>query len=288
MEHLRYNALDKFKYTAQVKLFGYWKILLSLLFVVVVLAYLFPKKSLVETLINQPYISEVDFYYSLLLMQKDSGHQFDYNDIFNHSAEVITQLKSFITHYKAEEATNDLWFNYIVIRVMASMPKMSQTIKNQAADVMVLYLKVFEKIVDSPQQLRQLGEDALSVHQQVIAFYFYEKFVALDSKQPVQVYARAGEIALWAKYCEKSANYYLLAQHHSTSVEDKRYFYFKALNILVQCDKSARAIELAEQHIQDGLENDALTFQLLVDLAIMANQTAKAQEFLMRYLQLAK
>jgi hypothetical protein len=283
MEHLRYSASADNKIVAESQLFSYWMIFLVLFAVLIILAYLFPGKSLVTTLLNQEYISEVDLHYSLLLTERKNN--ITYSEIHENPALVIQKINQQRLAFKDSGEIDNLWFNYIILRVISYNPMVNKDIKQQATNGMLGFFETFKTLPKTEPQLEQLAKDALAIGQSSWALYFYEQLIVANPNRSVDFYANTGKVALWSKQCIKSANYYFIAQHKTQALIDKRYFYFQALKILFQCDQTSLAIQLADKNI-DGLSSDIQTYEMLIDLAIKGNQPATAQKYLIKLLQL--
>lgn len=281
MEHLRYNASIDREEDKSGLLFDDWMIVLAIIIVVATLILVFPGKSMVNTLQNEDYISEVDLNYSLLLRENTSP-AIRYSDIRQTPATVLTQLDEVL---KQNKPLVDIWFNYIIVRAIAYDADLAPVVKQKADTTMLHYFDALKERKITDQQLDQLARDALSINQSTYALAFYEQLIARNPKRGSVFYASIGRVALWADQCIKSAEYYFTTQHESSSLEDKRLYYFQALKILFQCNQSSIAIRLAEKNI-DGLSNDAQTYQMLVDLAIKGDQPAMAQQYLIKYLEL--
>lgn len=281
MKHLRYTAADEVESKPENQLFSYWLLIAFFLLVVGSLIYLFPGNSLIKTLINQEYLSEADYRYSILLLAANNKNLISYTKINENPSAVIKQFEAMSRAQNLEVR----WLNYIVLKNILYQEKISKPVKLQATQVLVSYLNSFKTAPTSMQQDIQLAVDSLAIDKAPLALYFYEQVIRKNPQQNVYFYAKIGQTALWAKQCVKSANYYLIAQEKSAMLVDKRYFYILALKILFECNEFDLAIELAEKHI-NGLRDDALTYQLLTELAIKANQPAKAQQFVLKLLQL--
>lgn len=285
MGHLRYGVTNKQYGATESELFSWWMVSLAFIIVILSLVAVFPARSLVHTLLNQDYISEVDLYYSLLINKNHNG--VSYADIQNNPLMVINKLDANTTQTTNNNAQRlqSLWFDYIILRVISYNPKFKKDIIQKANEGMLRYFEVFKQQTTSDEQLQQLAHDALAIDNAAYALYFYEQLIARNPNRSVVFYSEVAKVALWAKQCVKSADYYFISQHKTTVLKDKRYFYFQALKTLFQCNQSTLAMELADKNI-DGLSDDIETWQTLIDFAIKADKPAIAQQYLFRFLQL--
>jgi len=285
VDHLRYAATKGRETKSYYRFFSYRIFLMLIASVTFILVFLFPGQSMINTLVNQGYISDVDFRYSLLFLAQSGSSSIKYTDIKKNPLQVIHKLEQALTQFKQTKNLNNLWLNYIVLKVMAFDITLPKAATQQANAVMNSYFANFKTLDNSEQQLKQLAEDALAINQSSDALYFYEQILARNSEQPLYFYSRVAQVALWAKQCERSSELYFIAQHKALAISDKRYLYFTALQILVQCDKAPLAMYMAQQNI-DGLNNDLQTYQMLVDIAIKANQVKIAQQYMLKLLEL--
>ena len=281
MERLRYSATDSNKIQEQGPLFSYWMIFTVLCAVIFIFYFLFPGKTLVNTLLHQATISEVDLSYSLLLRKNNEG--ITITKINKDPLEVIQKLQQSLQD--SNQTMDDLWFNYIILRAIAYNPQQSTAIRQQAIASMLLYFDVFKQLDYSEQQIDQSARDAVAIEKAPYALYFYEKLISLNPERSAAFYLNTAKVALWANQCVKSADYYFITQHKSVSIADKRLYYLHALKILFQCEQSALAISLADKNL-DGLSDDIPTYQALIDLAIKGDQPAVAQKYLFQLLLL--
>lgn len=284
MENLRYSVSNKGNVSSPSQLFSYWLLLFVLLAVIIVLIYLFPGKSLMNTLLNQEYVSEVDIFYSIAL--RDSrGESVTYQEMNEQPLIVINKVNQSLKNYEASDNTNNLWFDYLILRTLAYRPTSNKEVIQLAQQGMINYFNAFKTLNISEGQLNQLAKDALAINQAPQALEFYERLLVLNPKKDMHFYAKVGEVALWAKQCVKSADYYFISEHKAVTLEDKRYFYLLALKILFQCEQSTLALKLAEDNL-NGLAGDYQTYQTLIDLSIKGNQPGMAQKYLFKLLQL--
>jgi len=279
MGHLRYTALDEVEYETGKPLFSNGLLTVLFLLVIAVLIALFPGNSLINMLINQNYISEVDYRYTILL--SSNTNPITYAKINENPSEVVNQLA---TGFK-DQNTQSIWFNYIILKTILYKAATSKQLKRDAIKVMRQYLTAFQSIPITFKQDIELAEDALTINQSSTALFFYEQAIMKDPDQTKYFYAKVAKTALWAKQCVKSSKYYFNAQDRSALITDKRYFFIMALRVLFQCNQFELAIKSAEQHI-DGLSEDPLTYQLLTELAIKANEPSNAMKFVLKLLQL--
>lgn len=284
MEHLRYNALKKFELNTSSALFSFWGIFLASLGIIFVLIFLFPKKPLIETLLSQTHLSSADFHYSVLLLQEKD---ISYSRIQKNPLKAIATFQDALKKDTKQGDPDQIWLNYIILKVLATNKHLPFAVKQAAQKTMVDYFNLFKKEVVAPSYLKNLGEDALEVQQIKYALFFYDKLLSIAPQSNALTYARAGEVAVWAKACEKGAFYYFLAQKQASTLEDKRFFYFKATKTLVQCGQFSLALELADKNI-GALTSDLQTYQMLISLAITSNKPAIAQQYLFQFIQLKK
>lgn len=277
--HLRYTVPDGS--TPEKQLFSYGLVIFIFLLLLAALIFFFPGKSLIKTLINQDYISDVDYRYSILLLTRDRKSPISYSNIKKNPSAALTQLDAMLTNQNSDS----IWLQYTILKTILYQPKLSPQLKEQAVQVLSSYLNRFKTIKTSFKQNVKLAKDALSINQAPLALYFYEAALAIDPKQDLNFYVKVAQTALWANECIKSSDYYFVAQDKSEMISDKRYFFILALKILFECNQFDYALAAAEKHIE-SLREDALTFQLLTELAIKADEPAKAQEFVLKLLQL--
>ncbi|CDZ78067.1 hypothetical protein BN59_02364 [Legionella massiliensis] len=276
MEHLRYTATDQKHKKPDKALFSYQFIAFAFLLVLALLLYLFPGKALFNNLIEQSYISEADFRYSILLLNSDG-----YNEIVENPAAIIKQFNDDADKQDSES----LWLQYIILKYISYQPKLPKEIKLQAEQALAHYLSILQTIPTTVDEEFILARDALAVDQAPLALNFYQQIIEKNPKQDIEFYVQAARVALWAKQCVQSADYYFMAQSMAKTVDDKRYLFITAIKLLFECNKYEEAITAAEKHI-DGLQSDQLTYQILTELAVRADKPAKAQDFVLRLLQL--
>ena len=243
------------------------------------LVVLFPGQNLINALSRQQYISDVDFRYSVLLLDEDI--ELNAEQIKKNPEQVLSKL---ILSTNEQDASKN-WLKYIILKTIAYQPDLNERTKAVAFARLKNYLITFKGQALTAEQNTHLAEDALAIDQAPLALFFYEQAVKTNPNQSVYFYAKAGQTAMWAKQCVKSATYYFTAQKLTESIQDKRYFFILALKTLFQCNEYDLAIQLAEKHL-GTLSQDTQTYQLLTELALKANQTEKAQFFVLKLLEL--
>lgn len=281
MDNLRYSVPNESEVIAPRQLFSYPMCGLIFLAVVAVLVALFPGQRLIHALGEQAYISDVELRYSLLLLARSSEQAIRHKDIKKQPAVVLGILGQGLE----KSTTEMLWVKYIVLKTIFYEPKLPKEVKAEAITVMKKFL---DELMTRPRTISQnklLAADALSIDNSAMALVFYEQILKEQPNQSIYFYARVAATALWAKQCTKSAEYYFMAQQRSVTLDDKRYFFIKALKGLFQCNEYELALQLAAKNI-DGLKHDALTYQILTDLAIKADKPAKAKDFVLKLLEL--
>jgi hypothetical protein len=282
VEHLRYSAIIDSVKKEESRVFPYWLIVLLFLLVLGCLIYLFPGKTLLNTLVNQEYISDADFRYSLLLVKASGDNTINYSNIEKSPTIAINALSVISPH----ESPELIWLKYIILKNILFKHQSNKEVKLKAIAAINQYLIYFRNTPLSAAQYIQLAEDSLAINNSLVALSLYEKAMHKGYfTENVHFYEKIARTAVWAKQCIPSAEYYFISQGKVKSIEDKRYFFIAGLKVLFQCNQYDLAMKMAEKHI-DGLRNDPLTYQLLTDLAIKANQPVKAQEFVLKLLQL--
>lgn len=287
MAQLRYNVTSEVKveFDYHFRIFSALTFVTIIVSIVLILVLLFPGKQLLTALVNQNYISEVDYFYSLLLRKQSDPDALTYPAIQRDPSRAFEQLNQLLPQLVASNNLDQLWINYIILKSITFNSSLPKPLKIEGKQIMMNYLNQFKTLNNSNQQLMQLGDDSLAIEQSPIALFFYEQLLERNKNEPLYFYTRVAEVALWAKECNKSADLYFYAMDRSTSMVDKRFFYFAALKTLLQCDKSQLAVDLAEKHI-DGLKDDIQTYELLVQLAIQADKPNIAEQFMIRLLEL--
>ena len=76
-----------------------------------------------------------------------------------------------------------------------------------------------------------------------------------------------------------------MAMKKSTSIDEKRLYYLKALDSLRAGGAESSALEFAQKNI-DGLENDKKTLIYLAKLAIWAGKQQVAEQYMNQLLQI--
>lgn len=288
MENLRYDAPNKDRFEepdARQRFFSYGMLILFAAFFILVLVFLFPGRSLVKSLVNQAYFSQVDFRYSLLLLERNANLPVQFKEIEKNPGQVIERLLKARQLFLQNKEWDNLWLSYIVIKTMTYDEKNGKQLKNAGILAMQDYFRIFPKIPNSTTQLTVLAQDALALDLPPVALFFYEAVIEKDPNQGVYFYTKAAQAALWAGQCKKSADFYFSAQHQSTSMNDQRYLYIKALKTLFSCAEYNLALSLADKNI-NGLREDPQTYQLLTELSLKANQPQKAEVYVRKLLEL--
>ncbi|MBA2651871.1 MAG: hypothetical protein H0U73_06365 [Tatlockia sp.] len=281
MDDLRYTVKEQLKTKPENQLFSYGFIVFASVLVFGLLIFLFPGRSLMEQLINQEYISDVDYRYSIALLASKSHLPISYKDVNEDPTTVIKLLKE-------SADSSDLQFlrlKYIVLRTISQKPNLTRAQRLEVDKALVHYLTVLKSQPNTFNQALGMAKDALAINQASLALFYAENAIQLNPQQTAFSYGELAQIALWAGQCVKSADYYFLAQKQAKLIDDKRYFFITAMKVLFQCNEFQKAIESVEEHI-DGLRNDELTHGILTELAISAGKPAKAQEFVLRLLEL--
>jgi len=255
--------------------------ILFVLFITGLLLILFPGNDLKTLLINQRYIHDTGFRYSILLLAKDNNLPINMEKIKKEPLRVINELQLSDT----SENNEDLWLKYIVLKTIAYEPRENKMITLKAEKAVNQYLDYFKTIPTSASQDSQLAQDALAIDRPPLALWFYQRAISKEPNQDMQFYIKAAQTALWAEECKQSADYYFSAQHKAKTINDKRYLFIQAVNLLIGCNYYDLAIQSAEKNL-DVLKQDPLTYQLLTDLALKADKPEKAKVFILKLLQI--
>lgn len=280
LAHLRYTARDELKPRPAKRLLSPWAIFFFCVMVLALLVNLYPGQALIDSLVNQDYISDVDYHYSVLLGAKHSSNAINYHQI---EEEPISALHA-LNKLAFDQDRKMIWIYFLIVKTILFETR-DVRVKQEATQTMIKYLTVLKNRPGNFNQEMLLARDSLAINQPSMALDFYERALVLNPNQDVHFYVKVAQTALWAKQCVKSADYYFIAQDKSILIDDKRYFYILALRLLFECNEYQYALVSAEKHI-DGLRHDTLTYQLLTNLAIRANEPAKAQEYVLKLLQL--
>lgn len=283
MEHLRYTAEDEVKTSPKYPFFSFGLWFGFILAAISGMILVYPGQALETAILTQPDSTDVDFRYSLILLRKTSSFNLTWSQIMENPAKAVQMLDANRT--SSEFQGNNLWLNYIVLRGIVFSRNIDPQDKQNAKGVMLAYLNTFRNMSLLESQNKQLASDALSINQAPVALVFYEKILAQNPNQAIELYSKIAKTALWAKQCEKAANYYFQQQNRFSDIEDKRYFYFAALEALIQCDKEGLAMDLAIKNL-DGLSEDIQTYQKLIDFAISADRPEKARDFMFKMMEL--
>lgn len=279
MEHSRYSAKGEIQTSPQYSFYSHALLLGFILASIVAIIFIFPGNALVNTLLNQE-SGEVDFRYSLVILQKTTNTALNYEKILKNPIQAIQELEA-----NRIAMDKNLWFYYIILRGVVFFPKLSAEAKLVAQQEVIKYLDTFSKQTLTEAQNTQLAKDAVAINKSTMALIFYERVLAQNPNQPIYFYTNIAKTALWAKQCEKSANYFFIGQDKVDNLKDKRFFYFSALNALTSCDKPKGAIELAIKHL-DGLSEDIETYQRLINFAIASDKPEKARDFMFKMMEL--
>lgn len=113
-----------------------------------------------------------------------------------------------------------------------------------------------------------------------LALYLYS-----GQKQPLTIYREAIKAAMASHHYEKAAGLAFKAEHQAQPIEDKRYFFFLALDALLKNKQYDLAMQLALKNLEP-LQNDVLTYQLLTEYALKAGHPQLAQKLVLRLLAL--
>ncbi|MBA2657869.1 MAG: hypothetical protein H0U70_12945 [Tatlockia sp.] len=281
MEYLRYTVKDQLKTKAEKQLFSYAFIAFTSILVLGLIIFLFPGKALLSHLINQEYVTDVDYRYSIALLASAGKEPINFKETNEDPTSIIKQLNA-----SADTQDTDYFrLKYIVLRTISQRPKLTREQRIAVDKALVHYLTLLKTIPNSFEQELGMARDALAINQAPLALFYAETAIKKNPQQTAFSYAQLAQIALWAKQCVKSSNYYFLAQQQAKLIDDKRYFFITGMKVLFQCNEFEKAIQSVEKHI-DGLRNDELTYRLLTELAVSADKPAKAQEFVLRLLDL--
>ncbi|QBR83789.1 hypothetical protein E3983_05145 [Legionella israelensis] len=234
-----------------------------------------------QLLIQQENTHEVGYRYSILLLEQQYDIPVTYRSIKNNPASVLDDVR----YTDRKETFEELWLKYVVLKGIAYEPHKNKAIKQRAERFMQEYLNYFKNLPLSANQDIQLAEDALGLDNPPLALSLYERAIHKAPDQNAYFYTKVAQTALWAKQCVKSAEYYFIAQHKSQTLNDKRYLFVRAVRLLIGCNEYELAIRMAERNI-GILRQDALTYEVLTNLALSADQPEKAKLFVLKLLQL--
>lgn len=135
------------------------------------------------------------------------------------------------------------------------------------------------------EEAKSFARDALSIDNAALAVTFYDLAIKSDPSQTSEFFANAGKVALYANDYQNSAKFYILAMTHSDNFNQKRDYYIAAMNSIMASGQSATVMTFAEKNI-DGLANDQQTLLFLAKMALRANDSKAAQNYIKQALQI--
>lgn len=275
------------------KNFSWWQMLLFVLLFIGFLLFLFPKKLFINTLLQNKEPSAVSISYLKNLVENNpkdmnlrwnlAQQQFQVGQIED-AKKTIAPLVTFKPNTQFQWRT--LWLYYKIISIEAFQLK-EKSLPRKEKEAILKSLRGI--LAQSPQltssELIELADSALAYEQPALANELYRKITLLPGTQSIAFYAKAGRAALYIKDYQGSANFYLTAMQKSTSIDEKRLYYTKALDSLSAGGVESKALEFAQKNI-DGLEKDKNTLIYLAKLALRVGQQKAAEQYINQLLQL--
>lgn len=273
--------------------FSWWQMLLFIVLISGFLIILFPPKSLLNTLLYNSTPSDVSISYLKNLIAKDPSNtdlklilaqqQFHMGKV---QAAKKTILSFINTPTNSDIRWRTLWLIYSITRVEAFEFKEDDPKRAEKVAALIQMLPLLEK---SPflnnEDKASVADDALAFDQPYIANNLYKSLIQLHLKMSVSFYEKAGKAALYVEDYENSAQSYLAAMKASTSIDDKRFYFMKAVESLNFAGVAANTLAFAQKNI-DGLKNDNQTLSFLANIALSASRQKDAQEYINQVLQL--
>lgn len=286
MDTSRYSAIKGFKARKSMQFFSWANVLLFIACVIFLAYLLFPGMQLIQTLVSEDYLSEVDYRYSVLMLKENKIVTLSSKIIRNQPELAIQQLNDLLLHKAHDTSSANLWLSYVVIRTLALTPETRQQVREQGLEAMKDFFSFYSTNQQlNSGQLKILARDALEINSAKWALVFFDRIVKNFPEQSMTFYGEAAKTSTWVHQCEKSADYAFKAKDKANTIEDKRYFYFLAIQSLFQCGQYDLAMTLAEKNI-DGLTRDITTYQLLTEDALKAGKPELANQYLMKLLVL--
>lgn len=135
-------------------------------------------------------------------------------------------------------------------------------------------------------RLVELASKAASYGEPSAATRVYRQWLTQNVDLPATEWVKAASIALGASDYRLAAQLHLRARQKSLRPEQQREAFLNALRALQAGNLLNEALDVAEREI-GALQNDTMTLEFLVRLALAANRPAIAERYARRMLQLA-
>jgi hypothetical protein len=263
----------------------FWQLVL-IAFVIIIAYALFPGEQLLPALTDDDDVSAVDFRYSVLLFPKYTGIPLSPSIIKKDPTSVIKQLGRYLEQIKSmnidAQVNNapNLWMAYLILRSITLNKETAPSVKKMGRSFMVAYFDYYQNRAGlTDGQLKIFARDSLAMESASWAIHFFERAMHESPEQTGSFYSEVVRAALWAQDCQRGANIALFAKRRAQTLNEKRFFFFWAIQSLFQCQQYQEAMQLAKHHRQ-GLAKDPLTYQLLADYALRAGNPKLAQEWI--------
>ncbi|KTD39432.1 hypothetical protein Lnau_0199 [Legionella nautarum] len=275
------------------KFFGWWQILVFVLLLVGLFLLLFPKGLFINTVLHNTKPSRVSVSFLKNLIAKDPtnvglrmnlAQQALALGELQEAKQAIAPLINFSP--STETQWRALWLYYQISRVETFQLRPNTLTRREKE----AYLKSLQTLLANSPYLNsdeqvQLADEALATNTPEVADRLFKKVMLRDKKRPIAFYVKAAKAALFVKDYEGSAEFYRMAMERSTTTEDKRLYFTKALESLIASGNPTKTLAFAEKNI-DGLKDDQTTLVYITKLALRAGQQQVAEHYVGQLLHL--
>jgi len=281
------NANKRNNYFSWVQLLFFSVIIVIFFFI------LFPQKLLRQSLMNNPAPSALSIDYLQSLVKQEPNNimlKISLAKQLFETGEVQKAnniIEPFITNSPETEAQwNALALYYQIIRSKAfELSEKSSARKQDEAILQAMLLILVNSPYLSANDAAALANDALAFDKPQTAITLYKSSLKSGKNQSVSFYETSAKAALFVSDYKTSAQFYLLAMQNSDTIEQKRFYFMKAVDSLKASGNPASALELAKNNI-GNLAKDKSILIYLAKVAIGANQPKIAEYYITQALQL--
>ncbi len=274
----------------KLKFITSWQLLAFALSILIILFLIFPKNSLLKTieqenqqdLVSQLYLQQLLRYY---LPYNDQDKMLTTSNIIAMDQASKYNLLDFcLMDFQSTQNWKALFLCFKLLNANTVSIKKGQTKQNN----LFLVNKYYDVMQNGPytsSETSSLAKDLIGLDMPQKAFNLFVTTIDKSPEQPATFYALAAQTGAWVEQYQKSAQYYFEADHRSNNIADKRFYFKKGVLIIQASGNIDKTMQMAQENLQE-LNEDPDTLTFLSEVALKANRTDLADQYLARVLKL--